>query len=71
MTVTVERIMPVGYELENPEFAYLSACRTTVGDGELHLVSAMQFTGSRSPVTCVWDVGGGRRTGEQDYVPVL
>ena len=45
---TIQHI--VQCNLENPEFAYLSACRTTVGDREspdevIHLACAMQFTG--------------------------
>ena len=48
-------------DLENPEFAYLSACHTTVGDEEspdevIHLVSAMQFTGFRSVIGTMWAV---------------
>ncbi|KAG1824850.1 uncharacterized protein BJ212DRAFT_1322787 [Suillus subaureus] len=38
---------------ENPEFAFLSACHTTVGDEKspdesIHLAAAMQFSGFRS-----------------------
>ncbi|KAI9461151.1 hypothetical protein HD554DRAFT_2028383, partial [Boletus coccyginus] len=29
---TIQRV--IGYDLKNPEFAYLSACHTTVGDEE-------------------------------------
>ena len=47
--------------LENPEFAYLSACHTTVGDKEspdemIHLASAMQFAGFRSVIGTMWAV---------------
>jgi CHAT domain-containing protein len=58
---TIQRI--IGCYLKNPEFAYLFACHTTVGDEEspdeaIHLASAMQFAGFRS---VIWDdVGGGR-----------
>ena len=43
---TVQRIIQCN--LQNPEFAYLSTCRRTVGDKEsldevIHLVAAMQF----------------------------
>ena len=48
-------------ELKNPEFAYLSACHTTVGDEEspdevIHLASAMQFAGFRSVIGTMWAV---------------
>ena len=48
-------------ELKNPEFGYLSACHTTVGDEEspdevIHLASAMQFAGFRSVVGTMWAV---------------
>ena len=41
--------------LQNPEFAYLSACHTTVGDTKspdevIHLAAAMQFAGFRSVI---------------------
>jgi CHAT domain-containing protein len=50
--------------LKNPEFAYLSACHTTVGDeesldGVIHLASAMQFTGFRSVIGAMWAVDDG------------
>ena len=50
---TIQRI--IGCDLKNPEFAYLSACHTTVGDEEnpdevIHLASAMQFAGFRSVI---------------------
>ena len=56
---TIQRIMQC--ELENPEFAYLSACHTTVGDEEspdemIHLASAMQFAGFRSVIGTMWAV---------------
>ena len=56
---TVERI--IRCELENAEFAYLSACHTTVGDDEspdevIHLASAMQFAGFRSVIGTMWAV---------------
>ncbi|KAF8121640.1 CHAT domain-containing protein [Boletus edulis] len=48
-------------EPENPQFAYLSACHTTVGDEEspdevIHLASAMQFAGFRSVIGTMWAV---------------
>ena len=60
--LTVERI--VGCDLQNPEFAYLSACHTTVGDEEspdevIHLASAMQFAGFRSVIGTMWAVDDG------------
>ncbi|KAG8217995.1 hypothetical protein J3R82DRAFT_6185 [Butyriboletus roseoflavus] len=56
---TIERISRC--ELENPEFAYLSACHTTVGDEDsldevMHLASAMQFAGFRSVIGTMWAV---------------
>ncbi|KAG8218000.1 hypothetical protein J3R82DRAFT_6192 [Butyriboletus roseoflavus] len=57
--LTIERI--IRCELENPEFAYLSACHTTVGDEDsldevMHLASAMQFAGFRSVIGTMWAV---------------
>ena len=59
---TIQRI--IGCNLENPEFAYLSACHTTVGDEEspdevIHLASAMQFLGFRSVIGTMWAVDDG------------
>ena len=59
---TIQRI--IGCDLKNPEFAYLSACHTTVGDEEspdevIHLVSAMQFLGYRSVIGTMWAVDDG------------
>ena len=56
---TIERILRCN--LENPEFAYLSACHTTVGDEEspdefIHLAAAMQFSGFRSVIGTMWAV---------------
>ncbi|KAF8436254.1 CHAT domain-containing protein [Boletus edulis BED1] len=56
---TIQRI--IGCDLKNPEFAYLSACHTTVGDEEspdevIHLASAMQFAGFRSVIGTMWAV---------------
>ena len=56
---TVQRI--IGCEFKNPEFAYLSACHTTVGyeespDEVIHLASAMQFAGFRSVIGTMWAV---------------
>ena len=59
---TIQRI--IGCDLNNPEFAYLSACHTTVGDEEspdeaIHLASAMQFAGFRSVIGTMWAVDDG------------
>ena len=56
---TIQRIM--GCDLKNPEFAYLSACHTTVGDNDsadeaIHLASAMQFVEFRSVIGTMWAV---------------
>ena len=59
---TIQRI--IRCNLKNPEFAYLSACHTTVGDKEspdevIHLASAMQFVGFRSVIGTMWAVDDG------------
>ena len=59
---TIQRI--IGCDLRNPEFVYLSACHTTVGDEEsldevIHLASAMQFAGFRSVIGTMWAVDDG------------
>ena len=59
---TIQRI--IGCDLKNPEFAYLSACHTTVGDEEspdeaIHLASAMQFVGFRSVIGTMGAVDDG------------
>ena len=59
---TLQRI--VGCDLKSPEFAYISACRTDVGDEEsqgevIHLASAMQFAGFRSVIGTTWSVNDG------------
>ncbi|KAG1878122.1 TPR-like protein [Suillus subalutaceus] len=46
---------------QNPEFAFLSACHTTVGDEKspdesIHLAAAMQFCGFRSVIGSMWSV---------------
>ncbi|KAG2124885.1 CHAT domain-containing protein [Suillus clintonianus] len=46
---------------QNPEFAFLSACHTTVGDKKsldesIHLAAAMQFSGFRSVIGSMWSV---------------
>jgi CHAT domain-containing protein len=46
---------------QNPEFAFLSACHTTVGDEKspdelIHLAVAMQFSGFRSMIGSMWSV---------------
>ena len=50
--------------MKNPEFAYISACRTDAGDEEsqgevIHLASAMQFAGFRSVIGTTWSVNDG------------
>ncbi|KAI9570918.1 CHAT domain-containing protein [Boletus coccyginus] len=62
---TIQRIS--GCDLKNAEFAYLSACHTTVGDEEspdevIHLASAMQFAGFRSVIGTMWAVDDGETT---------
>lgn len=60
---TIRRV--IGHDLKNPEFAYLSACHTTVGDEEspdevVHLASAIQFNaGFRSVIGAMWAVDDG------------
>jgi CHAT domain-containing protein/tetratricopeptide (TPR) repeat protein len=59
---TIQRI--IGCDFKNPEFAYLSACHTTVGDEEspdevIHLASAMQFAGFHSVIGTMWTVDDG------------
>ena len=54
----------IGCNLKNPEFAYLSACHTTVGDEGspdevIHLAAAMQFLGYRSVIGTMWAVDDG------------
>ena len=56
---TIQRITQC--DVQNPEFAYLSACHTTIGDEEspdevIHLASAMQFAGFRSVIGTMWAV---------------
>ncbi|KAG1849548.1 CHAT domain-containing protein, partial [Suillus tomentosus] len=46
---------------QNPQFAFLSACHTTVCDEEspdesIHLAPAMQFSGFRSVIGSMWSV---------------
>ncbi|KAG2113250.1 CHAT domain-containing protein [Suillus cothurnatus] len=46
---------------QNPEFAFLSACHTTMGDENspdesIHLAAAMQFSGFRSVIGSMWSV---------------
>ena len=59
---TIERI--IRCKLENPQFAYLSACHTAVGDEEspdevMHLASAMQFARFCSVIGTMWAVDDG------------
>jgi CHAT domain-containing protein/tetratricopeptide (TPR) repeat protein len=60
---TIQRL--IGCDPKNPEFAYLSACHTTVGDEEspdevIYLASAMQFVGFRSVIGTMWAVDDGQ-----------
>ncbi|KAG1829956.1 TPR-like protein [Suillus variegatus] len=46
---------------QEPQFAFLSACHTTVGDEKspdesIHLAAAMQFSGFRSVIGSMWSV---------------
>jgi len=46
---------------QNPEFAFLSACHTTVGDENspdesIHLAAAMQFSGFHSVIGSMWSI---------------
>jgi len=48
-------------QLKKPEFAFLSACHTTVGhasspDEAIHLAAAIQFSGFRSVIGSMWSV---------------
>ncbi|EGN98391.1 hypothetical protein SERLA73DRAFT_161185 [Serpula lacrymans var. lacrymans S7.3] len=48
-------------DLENPEFAFLSACHTALGDEStpdevIHLAAGMQFSGFRSVIGTLWAV---------------
>ncbi|KAG1753238.1 hypothetical protein EDB19DRAFT_1627174 [Suillus lakei] len=50
-----------GSHWQNPEFAFLSACHTTVGDERspneaIHLAAAMQFSGFHSVIGSMWSV---------------
>ncbi|KAI9463899.1 CHAT domain-containing protein [Boletus coccyginus] len=59
---TIQKIIQC--EPENPQFAYLSACHTTVGDKDspdevIHLASAIQFAGFRSVIGTMWAVDDG------------
>ena len=52
------------YDLHNAQFAYLSACHTTVGDEEspdevIYLAATMQFAGFRSVIGTMWAVDDG------------
>ncbi|KAG1728368.1 TPR-like protein [Suillus paluster] len=57
--LTIREIMRSDWQ--NPEFAFLSACHTTVGDElspdeAIHLAAAMQFSGFRSVIGSMWSV---------------
>ncbi|KAG1741661.1 CHAT domain-containing protein [Suillus lakei] len=56
---TIKDIIPS--RLQNPEFAFLSTCHTTVGDESspeeaIHLAAAMQFSGFCSVIGSMWSV---------------
>ena len=58
--LTIQRL--TGCNLASAEFVYLSACHTAAGDEEgpdevIHLAAAMQFTGFRSVIGSMWEVG--------------
>lgn len=60
LTIT-DIIRPPLQRLQTPEFAFLSACHTTVGhasspDEAIHLAAAMQFSGFRSVIGSMWSV---------------
>ena len=68
---TIQKI--IGCDLKNPEFAYLSACHTTVGDKEspdevIHLASAVQFVGFRSAIGTMWAVDDGETNNHVDFL---
>jgi CHAT domain-containing protein len=51
----------IRFRWQNPEFAFLSACHTTMGDESspdeaIHLAAAMQFSGFRSVIGTMWSV---------------
>jgi CHAT domain-containing protein len=55
--LTISKLMTL--ELDNPWFAYLSACETAKGDAEqpdqvMHLAAAMLFAGFKSVVATMW-----------------
>jgi CHAT domain-containing protein len=57
--LTIRKIMESHWQ--DPEFAFLSACHTTVGDESspdeaIHLAAAMQFSGFRSVIGSMWSV---------------
>jgi hypothetical protein len=61
--LTIMDIIRPPSQLQNrhPEFAFLSACHTTVGhqsspDEAIHLAAAMQFSGFRSVIGSMWSV---------------
>jgi CHAT domain-containing protein len=57
--LTISKLMEL--ELDQPWFAYLSACETAKGDAEqpdqvIHLAAAMLFAGFKSVVATMWSV---------------
>jgi CHAT domain-containing protein len=58
--LTISKLMDL--KLDQPWFAYLSACETAKGDAEqpdqvMHLAAAMLFAGFKSVVATMWSVG--------------
>jgi hypothetical protein len=58
--LTISKLMDL--RLDQPWFAYLSACETAKGDAEqpdqvMHLAAAMLFAGFKSVVATMWSVG--------------
>jgi CHAT domain-containing protein len=58
--LTISKLMDL--RLDQPWFAYLSACETAKGDAKqpdqvMHLAAAMLFAGFKSVVATMWSVG--------------
>jgi CHAT domain-containing protein len=71
--LTISKLMDL--RLDQPWFAYLSACETAKGDAEqpdqvMHLAAAMLFAGFKSVVATMWSVWAekysGRRSSQTD-----
>ena len=62
--VTVLDVVRAHTDTTTPEFAFLSACHTAVGDAHapdeiIHLAAAMQFAGFKSVIGTMWAVDDG------------